>query len=1255
MKKVISVLLSLIMLMGLLPFSLGLSAEETGPITIDDDNYTFFGADFDADGKLYYSGYGTYGKNGLGYTTAGFLKNSTGKEYGKYDSSAYLFSDEIDNENMWKIDFNTKEDGTHAKSSGGGTYIFPFYSNLKDSSGNALPNADVETLGDNIANADDFTHLAVRLRLVDDGTGRAVEGATHSVSLNLLAAAAGDSNYGGWSKSQTVYLYDINKGEKTIVTKAAMDIPLGFDGYVIYPQNNVMLKKNSNTVTTFSELVNLHILVHWNCSHTDTKKATDNWVGTEFYIGDMILTKNIDSFNLEYGAPVFEATANDTAVTVISDDSNAVYSFNKNSEDWLSISEFNEFAKGLERNTTYTVYAKYPKGKKIVSRSVKTTNTGIMWKLLDVPKEESFYNYKNKYIGWMSQLSMKSGIDPLLQDATYEAGGGSGVYTREDNGEYFVILNPQEVFDANGKLKEANGGLYWNTLSGRGLAADGNAITGIPEGIAANNTKYLAMRFKVTSDDPNQYSSVSLRLYDASFINLTNSILIDKATGTVKLSSYSNHLLKITGGFDGWILIPYSTLSYSQRSHIQKSGNGVQFYFHTEACGSAHGTDTSSDWQNKILWIGDIVLVDDYDLYVKNCINPPVATEGLIFTAEDLYEAKGTYDVMPNTFEASIKLSENYTPYYKGIIFGNTGYKQKNFSFEITIDGNPSLYAKNNSTVYNKIFDKVDVRTGEFVHIAIVNNLEANTVTCYINGVAMQTIAGAIPEIVSEVAGVLGGDYRTGNKCYFGGEIRSVALYSEARTEEQIIGDVNNLGAGTPLSAWDLTKEAVDGKIADLSGNGHEIKLGSVWFKNKEPLDEFDYSFAVVGDTQILNYYHKDKYLGIYDWLVENKDEKKIEYVLELGDITDKNYEREWTAALEAHAKLDGVLPYSLVIGNHDVTAQFNNAFNSTPYATSFDGQYKSGDLRNTYREIRVGEVNYLIFALEIGPSDEVLNWAGEIIDAHPHHNAIITTHVYLDNNGSPISPSSSLNPVNCGGSNQAADIWEKFISKHSNIVLTLCGHISHSAPVVTRREGDSGNIVTEILIDPQGIDLSDEPTGMVTMLYFSENGSKVQVETISTVRDEYYMECGQYELELPVTESCTLEFKETVAPTCTEQGYDVYVCTECGNTYKKNFVETIAHSFIELSRKEPTVDAVGYIETGCENCDYYEFKELAPIVPEYILGDIDGDSKIDGSDLAMLRRIVLKTLDEVETADVNYDKVIDVRDIVSLKRKLVS
>ncbi len=69
--------------------------------------------------------------------------------------------------------------------------------------------------------------------------------------------------------------------------------------------------------------------------------------------------------------------------------------------------------------------------------------------------------------------------------------------------------------------------------------------------------------------------------------------------------------------------------------------------------------------------------------------------------------------------------------------------------------------------------------------------------------------------------------------------------------------------------------------------------------------------------------------------------------------------------------------------------------------------------------------------------------------------------------------------------------------------------------------------------------------------------------------------------------ELCTHSYEETVyIATCTEQGYTEYVCSECGDVYKDNFVEPHGHTYTEIE-VPATCTEQGFTTHYCVDCGY--------------------------------------------------------------------
>jgi hypothetical protein len=309
-----------------------------------------------------------------------------------------------------------------------------------------------------------------------------------------------------------------------------------------------------------------------------------------------------------------------------------------------------------------------------------------------------------------------------------------------------------------------------------------------------------------------------------------------------------------------------------------------------------------------------------------------------------------------------------------------------------------------------------------------------------------------------------------------------------------------------------------DAIVKDETGNGYDLTKGYIWADLEEP-EDYDYSFALVGDTQILPRSYPEYMETLYDYIAETAEDKNVQHVFGLGDITDKHQDREWQASMPAIAKLDGIVPYSLVRGNHDDSPKFNYYVGVSNYASQYKAKYGSG-YENTVHEFKVEGLKYLVITLDYGAEDDVLDWANAVVENHPNHNVIVSTHAYLNNGGKLLDGDDYYAPSNCNGngnSNNGDDMWNEFISLHENIVMVFSGHISSEYVEMNKRIGVNGNEVTEFLIDPQSMDDVAGGMGMVTYFYFSEGGSQVEVQYYSTVNEKYYKHLNHFTFEVNV------------------------------------------------------------------------------------------------------------------------------------------
>ena len=557
-------------------------------------------------------------------------------------------------------------------------------------------------------------------------------------------------------------------------------------------------------------------------------------------------------------------------------------------------------------------------------------------------------------------------------------------------------------------------------------------------------------------------------------------------------------------------------LSDSKATAPDTTDSGLLAAYDLTAVGSAHVADASNN-KNTLV---------DSTLGYETLVT---AKGGMTFDKNTMYVVDKPFDKAPTTFEAWAYLPQLCSG-RAGVILGNYESSTPSFSMEIAASGAPRLYYTDaDGDIHDITFSSSDIRTGDWAHIALVIDADNKTVYCYIDGELSSTVTedkvASIDTASFETRDyALGCDMRTKNERFFMGALKSVSVYSDIRTAAEIKADMTavSLTDEALMAHYDMTGLKKGDDIADKSPCARNASYGQRWFEEKDAVTNYAYSFCVVGDTQIVAYRDPTNFHKIYDWILSNKTSKKIEYVFGLGDITDRDTDTEWELAKENISKLNGVVPYSVVRGNHDGTNQINKYFANDTYMDQFGGFYADGKIENSWRTLKVGNTDYLLITLDYGASDAVLNWAGGIIENHPDHKVIITTHAYFFRDGTTLDQNDVCPPKATDDDeyNNGDHMWDKLISKHENIVLVMSGHDPAERVVMTQTAGKNGNTVTQLLVDPQGldkdeIDAGNTGTGMITMLYFSADGETVTVETYSTIRDEYFRADNQFTIDL--------------------------------------------------------------------------------------------------------------------------------------------
>ncbi|MBR5438128.1 MAG: hypothetical protein IKV21_04335, partial [Clostridia bacterium] len=107
---------------------------------------------------------------------------------------------------------------------------------------------------------------------------------------------------------------------------------------------------------------------------------------------------------------------------------------------------------------------------------------------------------------------------------------------------------------------------------------------------------------------------------------------------------------------------------------------------------------------------------------------------------------------------------------------------------------------------------------------------------------------------------------------------------------------------------------------------------------------------------------------------------------------------------------------------------------------------------------------------------------------------------------------------------------------------------------------------------------------------------------------------CTQLGVKVYMCDICYRSKEETVGvkqhiyskirklPTCTEKGYDMFTCKECGDSYKDNYTDVKEH-ISDGGKLEviPTYDNGGVLKYSCRVCDYVIGRENVPKLTKYV------------------------------------------------------
>ncbi|HTW17422.1 MAG TPA: metallophosphoesterase [Nocardioides sp.] len=237
--------------------------------------------------------------------------------------------------------------------------------------------------------------------------------------------------------------------------------------------------------------------------------------------------------------------------------------------------------------------------------------------------------------------------------------------------------------------------------------------------------------------------------------------------------------------------------------------------------------------------------------------------------------------------------------------------------------------------------------------------------------------------------------------------------------------------------------------------------------------DDYDWSFNHVGDTQLYSQATPWTMTEQFEYIADKAAERKTAMVVQAGDWVNKEeFEDEWqwrNAEPSAQALEEADIPLAVSWGNHDYNESYNGRqmlkkyFPMERFEEGLEGSpWSFGGHLDIDNYFYTGEISgSKILWLQMGHwsvepgmknTPAGIAWAQSVIESHPDHSVILSTHHHLwarDANNPYSNP--TINEL---------------IDPYPNVKLVLSGH--QSGTFVTSRTNSGGSRVVAILTDYQ-------------------------------------------------------------------------------------------------------------------------------------------------------------------------------------------
>lgn len=341
--------------------------------------------------------------------------------------------------------------------------------------------------------------------------------------------------------------------------------------------------------------------------------------------------------------------------------------------------------------------------------------------------------------------------------------------------------------------------------------------------------------------------------------------------------------------------------------------------------------------------------------------------------------------------------------------------------------------------------------------------------------------------------------------------------------------------------------------------------------------EDYDFCFAWETDTQYYAEEWQHHFTNINNWIINNKDERKIKYVIHTGDIVDDvDMTYEWENADAAMGILDKAgMPYGVLGGNHDVAAGLadyenyykyfgENRFASQP---TYGGTYQNN--KGHYDLISEGGQDFIIVYMSWNIYQDEIDWMNQVLSQYSDRKAILCFHTYTNvkqSNGTYLDYYGQL-------------VNKYVVKKNPNVFAVLNGHY-HGSSYETAMFDDDGDgrndrTVYQICTDYQsGFEGGNE---YIKFLYFDLDNNKIYMNSYSPCMDDF----NYYDTELH-----TLNVEGASATGVDQMVLDVDFDTKEQKILEKSF-SAYVYTNEEPGKAVSTQNAVLNMTNLSENTDY--------------------------------------------------------------------